>query len=376
MEMRSLGRLWPVSVLTLGGGGLGQLWGPTTRDEAVATAREAVTCGVTLIDVAPRYGNGEAERVIGEAFGGRLPSGVRVSTKHRVGNPPPSRVAAELERALGESLDRLKLEFVDLYFLHGYLVADAAEGGERRTPLGLFNEWVRPVFERLVAQGRIGAWGITAVGRPGPVLQVLAEDCLPGAVQAITNLLDSPGEMSWFDEAARPRDIIERAQARGVGVMGIRAVQAGALTGRIDRELPGDHPTAADFRRAAPFRALADELGESAASLAHRYALSMAGVDTVVLGIKNRAELREGLAAAAKGRLPADVVQLIDERVGTSRLGAAWLRGQRVLLAGRRQMPCVARPSELPGVLCDGHGTVPRGTTHCVGWPVTCAMRS
>ena len=101
--------------------------------------------------------------------------------------------------------------------------------------------------------------------------------------------------------------------------MGIRAVQAGALTDRIDRELPDDHPTAADFRRAAPFRALAAELGESAASLAHRYALSMAGVDTVVLGVKNRAELREGLAAAAKGQLPADVVQLIDERVGTSR---------------------------------------------------------
>jgi aryl-alcohol dehydrogenase-like predicted oxidoreductase len=318
MEMRSLGRLWPVSALTLGGGGLGQVWGSTSRDEAVATVREAVTSGVTLIDVAPRYGNGEAERVIGEAFGGRLPSGVRISTKHLVGNPLPSRVAADLERALGESLDRLKVEFVDLYFLHGYLVPDAADG-ERRTPLGLFDDWVRPALERLVAQGRIGAWGITGIGRPGAVLQVLDEDPAPGAVQAITNLLDSPGEMGWFDEAARPRDIVARAQARGVGVMGIRAVQAGALTDRIDRDLPDDHPTAADFRRAAPFRALAGELGESAASLAHRYALSMAGVDTVVLGVKNRAELREGLAAAAKGKLPADVVQLIDEGVGTSR---------------------------------------------------------
>ena len=319
MEMRSLGRLWPVSALTLGGGGLGQVWGPTTRDEAVATVREAVTSGVTLIYVAPRYGDGEAERVVGEAFGGRLPAGVRISTKHRVSSPPPSRVAAELERALGESLDRLQLEFVDLYFLHGYLVTDAAEGGERRTPLGLFNDWVRPAFERLVTQGRIGAWGITGIGRTGPVLQALAEDPPPGAVQAIANLLDSPGEMRWRDEAARPLDIVARAHDRGVGVMGIRAVQAGALTDRIDRELPDDHPTAADFRRAAPFRALADELGESAASLAHRYALSMAGVDTVVLGVKNRAELREGVAAAAKGRLPADVVRLIDERVATSR---------------------------------------------------------
>jgi hypothetical protein len=79
MQMRMLGRLWPVSALTLGGGGLGQLWGATTREEAVVTVREAVDSGVTLLDLAPRYGDGEAERVIGEAFGGRLPAGVRVT---------------------------------------------------------------------------------------------------------------------------------------------------------------------------------------------------------------------------------------------------------------------------------------------------------
>src|SRR5215813_14806693 len=45
--------------------------------------------------------------------------------------------------------------------------------------------------------------------------------------------------------------------------------------------------------RAACFRVLARELGESPASLAHRYALSLAGVATVVLGVKNRTELRE-----------------------------------------------------------------------------------
>jgi aryl-alcohol dehydrogenase-like predicted oxidoreductase len=50
MRTRSLGGLWPVSALTLGGGGLGQLWGSTTREEAVATVGEAVDCGVTLLD--------------------------------------------------------------------------------------------------------------------------------------------------------------------------------------------------------------------------------------------------------------------------------------------------------------------------------------
>jgi diketogulonate reductase-like aldo/keto reductase len=62
-----------MSCLTLGGGGIGQVWGPTSRDEAVATVREAVEAGITFLDVAPAYGSGEAELVIGAAFNGRLP---------------------------------------------------------------------------------------------------------------------------------------------------------------------------------------------------------------------------------------------------------------------------------------------------------------
>ena len=68
MEIRTLGSLWPVSALTLGGGGLGQVWGATTREEAVATVREAVDAGITLLDLAPSYGAGEAESVIGAAL--------------------------------------------------------------------------------------------------------------------------------------------------------------------------------------------------------------------------------------------------------------------------------------------------------------------
>jgi hypothetical protein len=52
IEVRTLGRLWPVSALTHGSGGLGQLSGSTTREEAVATVREAVEAGITPIDVA------------------------------------------------------------------------------------------------------------------------------------------------------------------------------------------------------------------------------------------------------------------------------------------------------------------------------------
>jgi len=65
MRQHSFGALPAVSVLTLGGGGLGMLWGPTTFDECVATVQSAVQAGITLLDLAPRYGNGKAEEVVG-----------------------------------------------------------------------------------------------------------------------------------------------------------------------------------------------------------------------------------------------------------------------------------------------------------------------
>ena len=64
MRQNPFGPLPAVSVLTLGGGGLGMLWGETTFEECVATVRAGVEAGITLLDLAPRYGNGKAERVV------------------------------------------------------------------------------------------------------------------------------------------------------------------------------------------------------------------------------------------------------------------------------------------------------------------------
>jgi aryl-alcohol dehydrogenase-like predicted oxidoreductase len=317
MQQRPFGSLGAVGALTLGGGGLGQVWGHTTREECVATVREAVTAGITLLDLAPGYGNGEAETVVGEAFGGILPPGVRVTTKCRLGSPPPDEVYGRLSVSLDESLAHLRLSRVDLFFLHNMIVPEAPAGATTRTDARLFREAVVPAFERLVAEGRIGAWGITGIGEPDAVIAVLeSPGPRPVAVQCIANLLDSPGGIKRFEGPARPRDIIAAAGRNGVAVMGIRAVQAGALTSALDRELPEDHPEMVDFRRAAPFRAIAAELRVTPAFLAHQYALSMEGVATVVLGVKNREELRECLAAEAAGPLAPGVTARIDAAVG------------------------------------------------------------
>ena len=68
-----------------------------------------------------------------------------------------------------------------------------------------------------------------------------------------------------------------------------------------------------DYERAAGFRRLAAELGTSPAALAHRYALSL-GVDTLVLGVKNRTELAECVAAAEAGPLSANLIARVDGR--------------------------------------------------------------
>jgi aryl-alcohol dehydrogenase-like predicted oxidoreductase len=321
MQPHSFGPLPPVSTLTLGGGGLGMLWGKTTVEECVATVHAAVAAGVTLLDLAPRYGDGKAELVVGEAFAGRLPAGVRVTSKCNLGNEPTERVESVLRQSIETSLQRLRLPRLDLFFLHSNVVPDASfiaragpDAAIRMTPYPVFVDRVRPLFERFVAEGLVGAWGLTGIGHPDVIIKLLGERPAPAAVQCIANLLDSPGGLKFFDGPAKPRAVIAAARANRVGVMGIRAVQAGALTNAIDRPLPPDHAETRDYRLAAPFRQICAELGANPAVIAHRYALSL-DIDTLVLGVKNRQELAECVAAAEAGPLPHDLIDRIDTAV-------------------------------------------------------------
>jgi aryl-alcohol dehydrogenase-like predicted oxidoreductase len=317
MRNSRLGSFADVSRLTLGGGGLGQGWGATSHEEAVATVHAAVDAGINLIDTAPMYG--ACEEVIGSAFLGALPAGVRVTTKCQLGTVTVGTAATQLERSLQGSLKAMRVSHVDIYFLHSNICEDDAVYAHRHdqrasfaTPWRQYVEEVVPAFEDMKRRGYVGAWGITGVGVPGTILKALQHEVKPDTVQAITNLLDSPGGIRRYSEAPRPRAIIAAAKAHAVGVMGIRAVQAGALTAQFDRFVKPSHPDAVDYQKAAPFRALCLELGMDPALLAHRYALGMEGVDTVVLGVKNRTELAQCLEAEALGELPRELRGRID----------------------------------------------------------------
>src|SRR5437773_6020025 len=164
MEQHQFGKLWPVSALTLGGGGLGMVWGETTFEECVAAVHEAVAVGINLLDLAPRYGDGKAEEVVGEAFGGRLPEDVRITSKCNLGEPPAHQIEDSLQRSIEDSLGRLRLSRLDLLFLHSNVVPDAAhiarrpDAAARMTLYSTFIEYVRPLFEKLVGERVIGAW--------------------------------------------------------------------------------------------------------------------------------------------------------------------------------------------------------------------------
>ena len=170
MNTRPFGKLGSVSALTLGGGGLGQLWGTTTREECLATAREAPELGITLLDMAPSYGNGEAESVIGEAFNGSLPDGVRITTKCRVGDIPPANISALLEESINTSLERMKIDHVDIFFLHNWVTTDRAPTYDRGTPRSSVENYVIPAIERIIKSGRARAWGLTGIGDPAVLI--------------------------------------------------------------------------------------------------------------------------------------------------------------------------------------------------------------
>jgi aryl-alcohol dehydrogenase-like predicted oxidoreductase len=301
MELRNFGRLGQISALTLGGGGIGAVWGTTDRQEAVATVHAALDAGITMLDVAPAYGpDFEAERVAGDAL--RSGSFGDVMTTSKVGLPDDTErdFAGRIRRSLTASLDRLGRDHLDLFLLHTQIRSDApAEGTIGRDG---YHE-AAAEFIRLRDEGLIRAWGITAVGHPDQVITLLGETPRPDAAQVVVNALDLNAD--WYFDGVAPRsdDIVRSATDNGVQVMAIRAVAAGALTSSIDRTVEADSPVAKDFAAAEPFRKLAAEMGATPAALAHRYALTAPGVSTVILGVKNRAELAECLAAEAAGPL-------------------------------------------------------------------------
>ena len=216
----------------------------------------------------------------------------------------------------------MKLEKVNLFLLHSQLIEDNYKlfkfdemRAKSATTLSCFFNAAIPAFERLKQEGKIDHWGIGGLGQEEAIIQALNHSKAPSAVQCVINPLNSAGAIGYVSEIFNPLAILSKCQQLDIPILAIRAVQAGALTSSMDRsphESGFDETDFDDFDKAEPFRSLAIEWGESPASLAHRYALSIKGVASVILGVKNRTELKECVEAEAKDLLSDSEIQQIE----------------------------------------------------------------
>jgi diketogulonate reductase-like aldo/keto reductase len=112
---------------------------PARRTDEIAALREGLTLGMTLIDTAEMYGEGEAERLVGEAIAGRRDQAFLVSKAY-----PHNASAPRLRQSCEASLKRLGTDRLDLYLLHwrGYVpLAETVEAMERLIEAGLIARW-------------------------------------------------------------------------------------------------------------------------------------------------------------------------------------------------------------------------------------------
>ncbi len=99
------------------------IWGPPAdKPASLATLRKAVELGVNLIDTADSYGPNVSEELIAEALY-PYPPGLVIATKGGWERPGPGQWThnaspAHLTRALEGSLERLRLDRIDVYQLH------------------------------------------------------------------------------------------------------------------------------------------------------------------------------------------------------------------------------------------------------------------
>ncbi|MGE0821857.1 MAG: aldo/keto reductase [Candidatus Binatia bacterium] len=314
MQQRKLGKTgFEVSVLTLGGGGIGMVWGPTTDEECVETVKAAVASGVNMLDLAPVYGKGKSEEVVGQAWPD-LSTKPLVATKVFVMPDERKDLAGAVQRSIEGSLKRLGLSQIDVFQLHNQIEPQEPTAPRRLTLAEVVGAGgVLEAMQKLKDAKVVKAIGFTGIARHDVVRQLLADGRFE-TVQLVTNILCTEGEMGARGDAPY-RDHLEMvrlAHTAGLGVFGIRPFAAGSLTAAIDRSLPADHPVVRDFVLAQQHLGfLTTETREPLSVAAMRYALSLTGVSTVVTGAKNRAELAETIAAVAAGPLPAATMDRI-----------------------------------------------------------------
>ena len=319
MEMRMFGRTGiRLSVLGFGCGAVGGLMvrgDPLDQERTIASAIDA---GVNYFDTAVQYGNGESEKNLGRILQKLKPANAVVGTKVRLPSASFGRIVDAVAKSLDQSLTRLRRDHVDIFHLHNAITQ--AGGGEALSVQQVLVEVV-PAFERLRQQGKTRFLGLTAVGETKALHQVIDAGAFDSA-QVVYNMLN-PSAASELPPNYPAQDygrLFDHTKKAGVGVIGIRVLAGGALSGSTERHAIASPPPEpigsamnyeADVERARRLMPLVKE--EFAASLteaATRFAISHAAIGTILVGIATPQQFDEALAAVKKGPLPAAALEL------------------------------------------------------------------
>jgi aryl-alcohol dehydrogenase-like predicted oxidoreductase len=311
MERRTLGRTGlQVSVLGFGCGAVGGLMvrgNPSDQERAVA---RAIELGINYFDTAAMYGNGESERNLGRVIKSLKPQ-IYVGTKVRVPDAERSRIGAAITASLEASLQRLQLDGVDLFQLHNHITMDGSDGG--LTPEAVLGEVV-PTFERLREQGKTRFWGITAVGDTQALQRVVGARAFDTAQVSYNMLNPSAGTVVPAGYPAHNyEDLLAHTKAAEMGVINIRVLAAGALSGTEERHPLGSpsvdpigsggsyRTDVARTRRLEPL--IREGYADSLVEAALRFAIANDAVSTVLVGYSTLDQLEYAARSIDKGPL-------------------------------------------------------------------------
>jgi len=243
---------------------------PGAFDAEVRALRTGVDLGMTLIDTAEMYGEGGAERVVGEAVAGRRDEVVIVSKVY-----PHNAGLGSAKAACERSLDRLGTDYIDVYLLHW-------RGG---VPLA---ETVQ-ALQGLVDEGKIRRWGVSNLDTDD-----MAELwSLPGGSECVTDQV-------LYHAASRGADydLLPWCRERGLPVMAYCPLaQAGRLRG--------------DLLRSPALTGIAADRGITPAQVALAWAIRDGNVAAIPKAVQE-AHVRENAAALEVGLTPAELAA-IDE---------------------------------------------------------------
>jgi len=266
--------------------------------------------GVTTIDTADVYSHGASEEIIGEALQGQREDFVLVTKSFmRLGATGPHDTGLSrkyLFKACEASLKRLKTDYIDLYISHE---------PDMFVPL----EETMRAYDDLVTQGKVRYVGCSNNSAWQVMKSIAVSDRL-GLVRYICQQVN-------YNLIARDveHEIIPLGLDQGIGLMAWSPLHAGLLSGKFRRDAPRpsvsrlnelDVPGTVDFDRVYRIVDKLTDIGRdhnaTPAQVALNWVMNKPGVDTVIIGARDEAQLRDNLAAAS-WRLSVDEMKALDE---------------------------------------------------------------